>query len=140
MRRAVAFSALAGLLLLAFLVSLIHARSEGDPGAWVEPLAIRSRLALAPWPVVGSPVHREAARADLAITQAASHALTWWTVDGGGWTFSRGGGYTLGGTIGQPDAGLLRGGGYALAGGFWPGGETVPVDHRSYLPLVVRRS
>jgi hypothetical protein len=34
------------------------------------------------------------------------------TIDGGGATFSSGGGYLLGGTIGQPDAGVLRGGGF----------------------------
>jgi hypothetical protein len=41
------------------------------------------------------------------------------TIDGGGAMFSTGGGYRLGGTIGQPDAGALSGGTYALAGGFW---------------------
>jgi hypothetical protein len=74
------------------------------------------------------------------MAPAASYMLTWWTVDGGGHTFSRGGGYTLGGTIGQPDANVLRGGGLTLAGGFWGGGETVTVDHRIYLPLILRRS
>ena len=38
--------------------------------------------------------------------------LSWSTVDGGGETFSSGGVYTLGGTAGQPDAGLLTGGNY----------------------------
>ena len=33
--------------------------------------------------------------------------LTWSTADGGGYTFSSGGNYTLGGTIGQPDAGTM---------------------------------
>lgn len=48
--------------------------------------------------------------------------LSWWTVDGGGGTVS-GGGYALSGTAGQPDAGpSLTGSGYALYGGFWPGG------------------
>ena len=32
---------------------------------------------------------------------------------------STGGGYTLDGAIGQPDAGALTGGGYTLDGGFW---------------------
>ena len=40
-------------------------------------------------------------------------------MDGGGATFSTGGGYSLGGTAGQPDAGELSGGGYTLGGGFW---------------------
>jgi hypothetical protein len=39
-----------------------------------------------------------------------SYALPWWTVDGGGGTFSTGGGYSLGGSVGQPDAGTLSGG------------------------------
>ncbi len=61
--------------------------------------------------------------------------LNWWTVDGGGYTWSEGSGYTLGGTVGQPDAGALSGGGYTLAGGFWGGAA---VQHRIHLPLVVR--
>jgi hypothetical protein len=49
--------------------------------------------------------------------------LTWSTVDGGGQTFSAGGGYSVGGTIGQPDAQaapVMSGGVYELTGGFWP--------------------
>jgi len=61
--------------------------------------------------------------------------LSWWTADGGGQTFSTGGGYSLGGTIGQPDAGLLSGSGYTLAGGFWSGATAI---YRVYLPLVLR--
>jgi len=58
-----------------------------------------------------------------AALAAGSYDLSWWTVDGGGGT-SRGNGYTLNGTLGQPDAGTLTsGGGYTLAGGFWHGGE-----------------
>lgn len=64
-----------------------------------------------------------------------SYDLTWNTVDGGGGTFSHGGGYGLGGTAGQPDAGVLAGGGYSLSGGFWCG---VPAGYRLYLPLVLR--
>jgi hypothetical protein len=45
--------------------------------------------------------------------------LTWGTVDGGGATFSSGGIYRVGGTIGQPDAGTLTGGSDTLDGGFW---------------------
>jgi hypothetical protein len=61
--------------------------------------------------------------------------LTWSTIDGGGYTWSEGGGYSLGGTIGQPDAGALSGGGYTLAGGFWGGGL---IPYRINLPLVLR--
>ena len=35
----------------------------------------------------------------------------------------------------DPDAGLLSGGVYSLAGGFWPGGAA---GYRIYLPLVLR--
>ena len=64
--------------------------------------------------------------------------LTWHTVDGGGGTVS-GGGYTLMGTAGQPDAGdALTGSGYTLVGGFWPGVRVA--GHNIYLPLVLRNS
>ena len=46
--------------------------------------------------------------------------LSWWTVDGGGQTFSTGGDYGLG-------------------GGFWGGGEVgAAEEHSGYLPLVMR--
>mgnify|MGYP001575683705 CR=1 FL=1 len=66
-----------------------------------------------------------------------TYTLSWWTVDGGGATFSTGGGYSLGGTAGQPDAGLLSGGGYTLGGGFWKGGR-LHGAYRIYVPLVTR--
>ena len=46
--------------------------------------------------------------------------LTWSTIDGGGGTSSDGN-FTLNGTIGQPDAGVMAGGDYRLEGGFWSG-------------------
>jgi hypothetical protein len=70
-----------------------------------------------------------------ALAQSGGeYDLSWWTVDGGGGR-SSGGGYTLQGTIGQPDAATLAGGEYTLAGGFWGG---VAVEYRVYLPLVLR--
>lgn len=65
--------------------------------------------------------------------QAQSYAITWWTVDGGGGT-SSGGAYTLSGTVGQPDAGVISGGDYILTGGFW-GWDVL---HLIYLPLILR--
>lgn len=50
---------------------------------------------------------------------AADFDVNWWTVDGGGAMFSTGGNFELGGTIGQPDAGLMSGGNFELLGGFW---------------------
>ncbi len=64
--------------------------------------------------------------------------LSWSTVDGGGGTFSTGGDYSLGGTIGQPDVGVLSGGDYTLTGGFWYGGELETTQHNISLPLVMR--
>src|SRR3954454_12630705 len=49
---------------------------------------------------------------------AQNFAIDWFTIDGGGGT-STGGGYTVSGTIGQPDAGTMSGGTYSLDGGFW---------------------
>ncbi|MBN1661360.1 MAG: hypothetical protein JXA93_23415 [Anaerolineae bacterium] len=66
------------------------------------------------------------------------YELSWWTVDGGGQMVSLGGGYELGGTIGQPDAGALTGGGHTLGGGFWRGGPVTLPPFRVYLPLVRR--
>jgi len=67
---------------------------------------------------------------------STAYDLSWWTVDGGGYTFTTGGDYSLGGTIGQPDAGgELSGGGYTLSGGFWGG---APAEYSIYLPLVLK--
>lgn len=77
--------------------------------------------------------------ASVALAQSGGgYDLSWNTVDGGGHTFSAGGDYILGGTIGQPDAGLLSGGGYVLGGGFWSGGAVA--QYRIYLPLVLRNA
>jgi hypothetical protein len=48
----------------------------------------------------------------------AQYSLDWFTIDGGGGT-STGGVYSISGTIGQPDAGVMSGGPFSLVGGFW---------------------
>lgn len=48
------------------------------------------------------------------------------TIDGGGVIQSTGGEFELSGTMGQPDAGVLTGGGFQLTGGFWF--EVAPTD------------
>ena len=53
--------------------------------------------------------------------------LSWYTIDGGGGV-SSGGGYTVRGTVGQPDAGTMVGGDYVLEGGFWAGWSPCRVD------------
>lgn len=52
----------------------------------------------------------------------AALEIAWFTIDSGGATTSVGGTLTLGGTAGQPDAGVLTGGTLTLSGGFWKGG------------------
>jgi hypothetical protein len=50
------------------------------------------------------------------------------TIDSGGVMRSTGGAFELSGTIGQPDAGAMSGGGFELNGGFWfevPPGDCV---------------
>jgi len=69
----------------------------------------------------------------------ASYDLAWNTIDGGG-GMSSGGAYSLGGAIGQPDAGTLIGGQYTLAGGFWQRETAVSGPYRVYLPLVLRQA
>jgi hypothetical protein len=46
------------------------------------------------------------------------YTIDWFTLDGGGGT-SSGGIYSVTGTVGQPDAGLMNGGNFSLTGGFW---------------------
>lgn len=76
--------------------------------------------------------------ASVALAQGSSgYDLTWWTVDGGGATPANGKGYSLGGTVGQPDAAKWTGDGYTLVGGFWGG---VRVEYPIYLPLVLRNT
>lgn len=73
--------------------------------------------------------------AEALAQSGGGYDLTWSTIDGGGYTFSTGGNYSLGGTAGQADAGALQGGGYTLIGGFWGGAAA---QYRIYLPLVLR--
>lgn len=51
--------------------------------------------------------------------------ISWYTIDGGGGV-STGSGFTVSGTIGQPDAGVLSGGDLTLTGGFWAAGAEQP--------------
>ena len=68
----------------------------------------------------------------LAETSAA-YDLSWWTVDSGGATGLTTGEYTLSGTTGQPDAGVLSNGDYDLAGGFW---QVLITRLNTFLPLI----
>ncbi len=52
--------------------------------------------------------------------------LSWNTVGPGGLVEMNGGALTLGGTIGEFDAGSMSAGGLELRGGFWAGIDTTP--------------
>ncbi len=69
-----------------------------------------------------------------AAQSSGGYDLSWSTIADGGET-SGGGGYSLGGTIGQADSGSMSSGGYTLVGGFWGGAERL---YYVYLPLVLR--
>ena len=56
---------------------------------------------------------------------SAQFSIDSFTIAGGGGT-STGGVFAVSGTIGQPDAGVMSGGNYALAGGFWGAIQTPP--------------
>jgi len=60
------------------------------------------------------------------------YSIDWSTIDGGGGT-STGGVYSVSGTIGQPDAGVMSGGPYTLQGGFWSLVATVQTPGAPYL-------
>jgi len=56
----------------------------------------------------------------LVFANALTFDLSWWTIDNGG-KQSSGGSYSITGVIGQPDAGSMSGGNYAIEGGFLHG-------------------
>jgi hypothetical protein len=59
----------------------------------------------------------------IASAAVGQYVIDWHTIDGGGHAFSTGGAYSLGGAIGQHDAGpaplAMTGGAFQLLGGFW---------------------
>ena len=65
----------------------------------------------------------------------ATYALDWSTVDSGGGV-SQGGTYSLNGTVGQAEPGVLYAGNYSLAGGFWA--RLQAALERLFLPIVMK--
>lgn len=58
----------------------------------------------------------------VVLAQAQSYNISWFTIAGGGGTSSGTNGgtvYSISGTIGQSDAGVMSGGNYTVTGGFW---------------------
>lgn len=69
---------------------------------------------------------------------AQNYAVNWHTIDCGG-EFSAGGSFELDGTIGQPDPGVMTGGSFELAGGFWPGIHVPGVPAATLIDAVSRK-
>lgn len=68
----------------------------------------------------------------LAAAAAPAAEVSPSTIDNGGET-SSGGTYAVTGSIGQPDAGEMSGGSFALSGGFWDRSHPfVPVELQSF--------
>ena len=67
------------------------------------------------------------------------YTIDWCTIDGGGGT-STGGVYvySVSGTIGQPDAGKMSGGGFSVDGGFW--GLVAAIQSPGAPPLSIART
>jgi hypothetical protein len=75
----------------------------------------------------------------IALSAPSSPDVSWWTVDGGGAVPKlTGGTYSLQGSTGQADAGLLANGSFALSGGYW-NSRIVKWTRHVYLPLVIRQ-
>ena len=114
------------------------ARDSKEPARWAMRQAItRLSLAVLFCLVVAS----GPGPAPTPALAGAGYDLAWWTVDGGGSAMTGSAGsktYSLTGTAGQPDAGVLAQGRFLLAGGFWAGGRFIPAGHQVYLPLVLR--
>ena len=79
----------------------------------------------------------------LPLVVRGQYSIDWFTIDGGGGT-STGGGYSLTGSVGQPDAGTISGGSFSLDGGFWaviavqtPGAPLLTVRHTATNTVVV---
>jgi hypothetical protein len=68
---------------------------------------------------------------------AQNYSVDWHSIDGGGGT-STGGVYSVSGTIGQPDAGVMSGGNFTLVGGFW--GIISAIQTPGYPLLTVTRT
>ena len=105
---------------------------EETPGDYPMKKRILMLLAILAW--VPGAILTAGPRAVSAQT-GGGYDLTWNSIDGGGATFSTGGGYSLGATVGQADAGAASGGVYTLSGGFWAG---IPANYNAFVPIAMR--
>lgn len=76
------------------------------------------------------------ALAGMVLADVGSYSLSWSNIDAGGDT-SSGTGYTLIGSAGQPDAGVLSSRDYKVSGGFWPGLRH-QTEQKIFMPLALK--
>jgi hypothetical protein len=107
-------------------------------GKWAIPALALAALILLAGSVLAQAGESAAAPAASGGAGNASYEVPWSTIDGGGVTFSIGGPYVVGGTIGQHDPGVHSGGIYEVWGGFWYRVPIVPEAKRVYLPVILR--
>jgi hypothetical protein len=98
-------------------------------------LALNARASQAQSQDLTGSLARKPVRSEQNAPRVDSYEISWYTFDGGGATFSTGGTYSLGGTIGQADAGILSGGTYTLNGGFWNAAADLLYF---YLPMILK--
>ncbi len=75
-----------------------------------------------------------AVQTGFSLAYAQTYSIDWYKISGGGGS-STGGVYTVSGTIGQPDAGVMSGGVYTLQGGFWSIIQAVQTDGAPHLSI-----
>jgi len=66
-----------------------------------------------------------------------SYDLSWHVIGGGG-GHAEAGNYSLDSTAGQAVAETVSNGGYTLCSGFWCGAAVAAVEHKIYLPMVLK--
>ncbi len=99
-------------------------------------MPVRVLLAVALLLLAGGPAQAQTDAGTGPAPDAPSYEMRMWTVDGGGVSYTIGGGYTLGGTAGQPDAAAPRTDGvkWGLRAGFWQ-----PSCIASVVPVTISR-
>jgi hypothetical protein len=99
-------------IILAILAIMVGFLAAGHSG-------IATMIESSPQPIVA-----DVAPNANVVLGTSGYDLFWHRIAAGGETFSTGGGYSLGGTIGQHEAGMMSGSDFTLAGGFWAGATT----------------
>ncbi len=116
-------------VLAMFLISSPFAADKG--GKTKKGQAVKTSQSLTPAQTIQpvEPTHTESEVIPLnSVNSSAGEKIDWQVLSGGGIITSSGGGYRLGGTIGQLAAGRSSGGANSLNHGFWQNFDLNPCD------------